>query len=216
MLQLYGHDFSSFTWKAKIALYANVTPFDFKAVRSGDADIDAFVQSAHPQGKFPILRDDDRTIIETSAIIEYLHRHHRGPAPLLPDDPDEAIRTRMLDRVFDHAVMGSAQHVVDAFIRNHDNPDAYWVDMGKADLARAYDWLEAYLGENAMPPHVSLATCAAAPSLFYADWIEPIGDARPRLAALRGELLALAPVARCVEEARPFRSYFPPGAPDQD
>jgi glutathione S-transferase len=63
---------------------------------------------------------------------------------------------------------------------------------------------------------VSLVTCAAAPSLFYADWIEPIPRDCPRLASLRAELLALPAVSRCVEDARPYRQYFPLGAPDRD
>jgi glutathione S-transferase len=90
------------------------------------------------------------------------------------------------------------------------------MEAGKAGLRRAYAWLERWLGGNALPPHVSLVTCAAAPSLFYADWTQPIGEDCPRLRALRAELLALPPVARCVDDARPYRPYFPPGAPDRD
>ena len=63
---------------------------------------------------------------------------------------------------------------------------------------------------------ISLVTCAAAPSLFYADWVEPIPDDCPRLAELRAELLDLPAVNRCVEEARPYRAWFPSGAPDRD
>jgi glutathione S-transferase len=63
---------------------------------------------------------------------------------------------------------------------------------------------------------VSLVTCAAAPSLFYADWVEPIAAKHSRLRSLRAELLALPPVARCIDDARPFRHYFPPGAPERD
>ena len=62
----------------------------------------------------------------------------------------------------------------------------------------------------------TLADCAAAPSLFYADWVEEIGDGRPRLNAYRARLLAHPAVARAVEEARPYRHYFPLGAPDRD
>jgi glutathione S-transferase len=63
---------------------------------------------------------------------------------------------------------------------------------------------------------VSLVTCAAAPSLFYADWVEEIPADCPRLRALRAELNDLPPVRRCIEDARPFRPFFPMGAPDRD
>ena len=105
--------------------------------------------------------------------------------------------------------------VVNAYLRNRDNPDPAEVEGGKTDLKRTYAWLETWLEANRFPPHVSLASCAAAPSLFYADWVERIPEGS-RLAALRAELLALPAVSRCVEEARPYRSYFPPGAPDRD
>ena len=97
-----------------------------------------------------------------------------------------------------------------------DEPDAVEQEAARKRLRQAYDWLEKWLEANTLPPHVSLVTCAAAPSLFYADWIESITGERPRLADLRAELLSLPPVSRCVEDARPFRAYFPPGAPDRD
>ena len=216
MLQLYGHPFSSYTWKALIPLYANGTPFEFRSVDPGEPDNGAFVAAAHPAGKFPVLVDGDTTVIEATSIVEYLAVHHPGPAPLLPDAPAEAVTARMLDRVFDNYVMNTATRVVLAYIVGKGTPDTAEVEDAKAGLRRAYGWLEDWLGANEVPRHVSLVTCAAAPSLFYADWIEPIPEEHPRLKALRAELLALPAVSRCVEEARPFRSYFPPGAPDRD
>ena len=216
-LALYGHPFSSYTWKALIPLYANGTPFEFREVGQGPSDANAaFVAAAHPAGKFPVLVDGEAVVIEATAIVEHLALHHPGPAPLLPADPAEAARARMLDRVFDNYVMANMQRVVSAYIANEDAPDRAEVEGGRAGLRRAYAWIERWLTDNALPPHVSLVSCAAAPSLFYADWVEPIPAEAPRLAALRAELLALAAVSRCVEDARPYRSYFPPGAPDRD
>ena len=214
-LQLFGHPFSSYTWKALIAFYANETAFEFRDV-GADAGNAEFVGKAHPAGKFPVLDDGGEVIVEATGIIDYLALRHPGPAPLIPNDPGQALTTRMLDRVFDNYVMGNLQRVVAAYIANKNHPDPGEVDAGKAGLKRAYAWLESWLGDNTLPPHVSLVTCAAAPSLFYADWIEPIPDECPRLAALRAELLALPAVARCVDDARPYRHLFPLGAPDRD
>jgi len=61
-----------------------------------------------------------------------------------------------------------------------------------------------------------LVECAAAPSLFYADWVHPIGEAFPLLRAWRANLNARPEVARCIEAARPYRGFFPLGAPDRD
>jgi len=225
MLALYGHPFSSYTWKALIALYANGTEFEFREVGPDFPDNGAFVEQAHPAGKFPVLSDGGVTVVETTAIIEYLAVHHPGPAPLIPPEASLAATARMLDRVFDRYVMSNMQRVVAAYFVDKDNPgaggmrdapDAHEVEAGKAGLRRAYTWIERWLAVNLLPPHASLVTCAAAPSLFYADWVERIPADCPRLAALRAELLALPPVARCVDDARPYRGYFPPGAPDRD
>ena len=216
MLALYGHPFSSYTWKALIPLYANATPFKFRDVSPAHVDNFDFVQIAHPGGKFPVLVDGDTVVVEATAIVEYLAVRYPGPAPLIPADPVAAVMTRMLDRVFDNYVMAEMNRAVVAHIATAENPDVGEVERGKNGLRRVYRWLENWLESHTLPPHVSLVTCAAAPSLFYADWIERIPADCPRLAALRAELLSLPAVSCCVEDARPFRSYFPPGAPDRD
>ncbi|UVI39551.1 glutathione S-transferase family protein [Qipengyuania spongiae] len=218
-LVLYGHPFSSYTWKALIPLYANVTEFEFREVdpsQPGGSENIAFVQFAHPAGKFPVLVDGDAVIIEATAIVEYLAVHHPSPAKLIPDHPATAVDLRMLDRVFDNYVMGSAQLVVNAFIADRDNPDPAQVEAGKTGLLRAYRWIEERFDDLPLRPHVTLVTCAAAPALFYGDWIERIPDHCPNLAAYRAEILALPAVARCVDGARAYRDYFPLGAPDRD
>src|SRR5690554_2051199 len=70
MLALYGHKFSSYTWKALIPLYANETDFEFCEVGPDFPENAEFVASAHPAGKFPVLTDRDATIIEATAIVE--------------------------------------------------------------------------------------------------------------------------------------------------
>jgi glutathione S-transferase len=223
-LQLHGHPFSSYCWKALIPLYANETPFEFKQM-AGDRPLsEQFPGKAHPGGHIPVLVDGDTVVVEATSIVEHLAVHHPGPAPLIPADPAEAVVARMIDRVFDNYVMGSMQRVVAAHFIDRDKPElglreepiGAEVAGGRAKLRKAYAWLEQWLSSHTLPPHVSLVTCAAAPSLFYADWIERIPADCPRVLSLRAELLALPSVSRCVEDARPFRPYFPLGAPDRD
>lgn len=225
MLQLHGHPFSSYTWKALIPLYANDTAFTFRQIDPSVPKFESFTGKAHPSGQFPVLVDCEAVIVEATGIVEHLAVHYPGVAPLIPVDPAEAVVARMLDRVFDNYVMGNMQRVIAAHFVDKDDPGAGGlrdepfapeIAAGRAGLRRAYAWLEQWLGANTLPPHISLVTCAAAPALFYADWVERIPDNSPRLAALRAELLALPEVARCVDDARPYRPYFPYGAPDRD
>jgi glutathione S-transferase len=210
MLALYGHAFSSYTWKALIALYANETPFELREVSPEHPDNGAFLAAqAGPWGKFPALVDGEVTIFESTSIIEYLSLHHAGYATLIAEDPDAAIGMRMLDRTFDNYVMAPVQAVVEEHIRNAEHPDAARCREAREKLARSYQWLEKWLRYYPVGGQISLVECAAAPALFYAHWVHPIGAEFPRLAAWRRHLLSLPAVARCVEEARPFRPYFP-------
>ncbi|ANY19966.1 putative GST-like protein YibF [Tsuneonella dongtanensis] len=215
-LVLYGHPFSSYTWKALMPLYANGTPFEFRNVDPAFPGNWDFCRKVHPAGKFPVLVDGEAIVIESTAIIEHLAAHYPGAAPLIPEDPGQAVVARMMDRVFDRYVMDVGQLVVNAYIADAANPNPDQVAAGKNGLLHSYAWLENWLAENELPAHVSLASCAAMPSLFYADWIERIPDTCPRVRDLRAELIALPPAARCIEDARPYRHYFPLGAPDRD
>jgi len=213
---LYGHPFSSYTWKGLIPLYASGLEFDFREVGPDQPDHASFVQASHPAGKYPVLVDGDAVVVEATSIIEHLAAHYPQAASLIPSDPQEAATARMLDRVFDNYVMGNGQRIVMARIANAEAPDPAEVEAGRQGLLRAYRWIEEWLGKNDLPAHVSIVTCAAAPSLFYGDWLERIPDDCPRVQSLRAEILALPEVARCVDDARYFRPYFPGGAPDRD
>lgn len=216
MLALYGHHFSSYTWKALIALYANDIPFEFRPVDADHPQNAAKVAGGGPLGKFPLLEDGENLIFEATSIIEYLGKRYGGRETLIPEDPDAAIGMRMLDRVFDNYVMNVMQIVVNEYIRDPQNPDQVRCTEAREQLTRVYAWLEGWLEYYPPLDHVTLIECAAAPSLFYADWVHPIAEDFPRLKRWRAHLLSLPPVKRCVDDARPYRGFFPLGAPDRD
>jgi glutathione S-transferase len=109
------------------------------------------------------------------------------------------------------------QAVVGDALRPEESRDPYGVARYREGLNIAYDWLEGQIGDEwAVGDTFTLADCSAAPSLFYADWVEEIGPKRRRLSAYRARLLAHPTVARAVDEGRPYRPYFPLGAPDRD
>ena len=124
----------------------------------------------------------------------------------------------MLDRIFDNYVMTPMQRIVFDFIRAPADRDPAGVADAHALLDRAYAWLDGALAGRtwATGDAFTLADCAAAPALFYADWVHPIDGKHARLRGYRARLLARPSVARCVDEARPYRKLFPPGAPDRD
>jgi glutathione S-transferase len=217
-LKLYAHPFSSYCQKALIALYENDTPFEFRHLAPGDAQATAELAELWPLKRFPLLVDEGRTVMEASIIIEHLGLHHPGPVRLIPEDARVALDVRMMDRFFDNYVSTPQQKIVFDSIRAADDRDCYGVAEARAMLDTAYRWLDGAMAGRtwAAGDAFSLADCAAAPALFYADWTHPIGEAFTNVHAYRRRLLARPSFARAVDEARPYRPLFPLGAPDRD
>jgi len=217
-LQFYYHPFSSYCQKALIALYENATPFEPQVLGGPDSPATQKLAELWPIQRFPVLVDCGQTVFEATCIIEHLGLHHPGPVRLLPADPAAALEVRMLDRFFDNYVSTPQQKIVFDSIRTPESRDAHGVAEARAMLDTAYAWLNRRMAgrEWAVGEQFSLADCAAAPFLFYADWTHSIADAHPHVRAYRSRLLARPSFARAVDEARPFRPYFPLGAPDRD
>lgn len=217
-LALYGHPFSSYTQKVLIALYENGTPFEFRSI---GPDTPQHVEEwlrRWPLQRFPMLLDGERQVVETSIIIEYLQLAHPGPARLLPAHAMSALDVRFLDRFFDLHVMNVVQLAVDSQLQKLPMPPEKGRALAAEKLERAYDWLEGSLAGKtwAAGEDFTLADCAAAPALFYADWTYRIPERCASLRAYRARLLARPSFARAIEEARPYRHLFPLGAPDRD
>lgn len=217
-LALYGHPFSSYTQKVLIALYENGTSFEFRCLGPDTPEHSAEWLRRWPLRKFPLLVDGERSVAETSIIIEYLQLAHAGPVRLLPADPMAALDVRFLDRFFDLHVMNVVQHAVGGALTGDPVKRREGLAFAAEKLELAYAWLEGQLAGRtwAAGADFTLADCAAAPSLFYADWTHRISKAFPVLRAYRARLLARPSFARAVEEARPLRPLFPLGAPDRD
>jgi glutathione S-transferase len=213
-IELFGHPFSSYTWKALIALYETGVPFEFRNISgSENPENEAAFLGHWPVGKFPLLVDDGEPIMESSVIVE-----HVAPG-LIPADRNAAREARMLDRLFDNHVMTPVQSIVAEhlpFIT--PTPDEGRIDRARSALDKIYPWLDVRLAGRdwAAGNDFTLADCAGAPALFYADWVHPIPEELRTLKEYRVRVLARPSVARVVDEARPYRKLFPLGAPDRD
>lgn len=212
-LTLYYHPLASFCHKVLVALYENGTPFEARHVDLADEKSSAELFAHWPVGKIPLLRDSarDRTVPETTIILEYLDRHHRGPVPLLPDDVDEALEARLWDRFFDGYIAVPMQNIVAQHLRPVEQRDLAAIDQAKASLEKAYAFVDGRLAKRtwAAGEAFGIADCAAAPALFYAGVVAPFADRRPNLAAYFERLLARRSFARVLDEARPYFSMFP-------
>lgn len=217
MLIFYGHPFSSYSWKVLIALYEKGMEFDYRNVDPEFPEHMPELRTHWPVGQFPLIVHDGTPWFETSVMIEYLDRLVPEPR-MIPADADAALKVRLFDRIFDNQVMNRMQEVVNDAIRGPENHLPMIVEQTHARLEIIYAWLDKELagGGWATPHGFTLADCAAAPALFYADWVYPIDAKYENLRGYRARLLAHPSVSRCVEDARRYRHYFPLGAPDRD
>jgi glutathione S-transferase len=207
------HPLASFCQKALIALYENGTPFEPHFVDLGNDAATAQFKALWPIGRMPVLRDDarDRTIAESSIIIEYLDRHYPSANRLIPADPDLALQVRFGDRFYDLYVHEPMQKIVTDRLRPEGGNDPYGVEQARALMQTAYGMIERDMETRtwAAGDAFTLADCAAAPALFYANKVAPFGETHPRLAAYFDRLMQRPSYARTVREAEPYLKFFP-------
>lgn len=212
-LTLHFHPLSSFCQKALVALYEGGTPFTPHLVDLGDESARAALARLWPMVKFPVLRDESRglTVPEATIIIEYLDRHYPGATRLVPEDPDLARETRLADRVFDLYVNTPIQTIVGDRLRPADKRDAFGVEHARGQLAKAYAVIEERMATRtwAAGDNFTMADCAAAPALFYANLTAPFADSHPNVASYFERLMQRPSFARVVAEAKPYFHFFP-------
>ncbi|TIO76677.1 MAG: glutathione S-transferase family protein [Mesorhizobium sp.] len=217
-LTLHFHPLASFCWKPLIALYENDTPFTPVIVDLGDEQSRAAFLKVSPTGKMPALRDEarDRTVLESTIVIEYLAAYYPGPVELIPADIDLAIEVRQADRFYDFYVQEPMQKIVGDRLRSQDKTDPFGVEQARQQLRNSYAIVEKEMQSKEMQGKTwavgetfTMADCAASPALFYANKVEPFGDRFPTVKRYRDRLLERSTFARVIEEAQPYFKLFP-------
>ena len=212
-LKFYFHPLASFCQKVLIALYENATPFEPHIVDLANEASGAAFRKLWPIGKMPVLRDEarDRTIPESSIIIEYLAQHYPGRTELIPGDQDLALRTRLADRFYDLYVHEPMQKIVGDRLRPAGKNDPQGVESARALLHKAYDMIDSDMATKtwATGDAFSLADCAAAAPLFFANKLMPFGASHRNVAAYFERLTGRPSFARTLAEAEPYLKLFP-------
>ena len=212
-LKFHFHPLASFCQKVLIALYENGTPFEPHVVDFSNEASAATFRQLWPVAKMPVLRDDarDRTLPESSIIIEYLAQHFPGRVQLVPADADLARQTRLRDRFYDLYVSEPMAKIVTDRLRPAGKNDPHGVEQAKTLLQTAYGMIEREMAAKvwATGDAFSMADCAAAPAMYYANLVMPFGNTHKNAAAYLGRLMERPSFARAVKEAEPYRALFP-------
>jgi glutathione S-transferase len=212
-LKLYFHPLASFCHKVLIALYENETAFQGELVDLSDARSRAAFLEVWPVGKFPVLRDESRglTLPESTIIIEYLAEHYPGKVALVPEEPDLALQVRLRDRFYDWYVDAPMAKIVTDRLRPTGSNDRFGVAQAREGLLTAYAIVEEEMQSNtwAVGSQFTMADCAAAPALFFANKVLPFGHTHPNLARYLERLMNRPSFARVLREAEPYLPSMP-------
>jgi len=212
-LTLHLHPLSSFCHKTLIALYENGTPFTPQVVNLQDEGERTAFRKLWPVGKFPVLRDDARgeTVPESTVIIEYLDLNYPGKTKFIPFATDAARATRAADRFFDLHIHHHMQKIVGDRLRPAGAKDPHGVEDARNRMATALGMAETDMARRtwATGNDFTLADCAAAPALFYANWVMPFDGIYPNLIAYLERLKQRPSYARVLKEAEPYFRFLP-------
>jgi len=212
-LKLYYHPLSSYCHKTLIALYENDTLFEPVLVNLGDPESRAAFLKIWPVGQFPVIEDTARNwmVPESSIIIEYLQQHFPGKTRFIPEDADLARQVRMRDRFFDLHIHVHMQKIMGDVRRPEGKKDPQGVDEAFARMRTALGMLEGEMGSKTwvIGDAFTLADCAAAPALFYANRLIPLAKEFPNTQAYLKRLMERPSYARALKEAEPYFNMLP-------
>lgn len=208
-LALYYHPLASYCHKVLIALYERHIAFHPQLVDLGNAEHRKQLSTHWPLCKFPVLHDAQRgvSLPESSIIIEYLDHRFPGHPPMIPADREDTLDVRLWDRIFDNYVHTPMQEIVADRLRQTNGDTS----PQRALLDAAYRMIDRQVSARtwAASNAFSLADCAAAPALFYANTLEPLPRALPHLCNYFDRLMERPSVRRTIEEAKPYFHLYP-------
>jgi glutathione S-transferase len=211
-LTLHFHPLSSFCQKVLIGMYELEVPFEKHLVDLGNPESRAAFLELWPIGKFPVLRDEARglTIPETTIILEYVEQQCGARGSLLPSEATALRECRLRDRFYDLYVNVPLGKIVTDKFRPENAHDRYGVDQAKGQLETAYGVADRWMRDArwAAGDVFTMADCAAAPALFFANKVVPFGRHR-HLAAYFERLQGRPSFVRVLAEAEPYFALFP-------
>lgn len=150
MLIVYEHPLSPYAQKVKISLREKGIEFEARlpsGIGSGSTPED--FMRGNPRGEVPLLRDGETAIFDSTIILEYIEDKWPTP-PMLPPDPAERARVRMIEDVMDchYEPINWGLGELNNFKRaTGELKDRIMARAGE-QIAGLHAWLERELGER--------------------------------------------------------------------
>jgi len=207
-MKLYYNPISTYSQKALIAFYEKGIDFEPNIVNLMDPDDLAKYRHVYPMGKIPCLvLDDGHLIPESSIIIEYIDS--MAEPRLIDGDSEQTRKIRFKDRMLDLYLNDPIVTLLFQGMKPEDQRDPERMKTAQFRMDTMYAFMEAEFEKYpfASGDQFSMADCAAAPALFYAEQTAPFAGYK-NISAYWERLKQRPSVQRTHEEARPVLEAF--------
>ena len=178
-MKLYYFPLSTYSQKVLIALYEKEVDFTPQLVDlQSDAGRNEY-RKIYPLGKVPLLvREDGWKIPESSIIIEYLDTHFDTGTRLLPTDAEDARQVRFRDRMLDLYLNDSVVTLWFESWKPAGEQDQAAIEKSRFRVGVMYEFMAKDLAQKEWiaGDSFSMADCAAAPVLVYAQQVAPFTE----------------------------------------
>ncbi|MCG8432863.1 MAG: glutathione S-transferase family protein [Gammaproteobacteria bacterium] len=174
-MKLYYFPISAYSQKALMAFYEKEVEFEPQLVNMFDDGERTKYREIYPLGKVPCMFLDDGWMIpESSIIIEYLDTHFDSGPRLIPEDKNTGRQVRFLDRISDLYLNDAVVSLLFQSWKPEAERDTALIERSAFRANVMYDYFEHLLAEREwLGGEFSMADCAAAPALLYAQQSHP-------------------------------------------
>lgn len=168
-MKLYYAPASSYSQRVLIALYEKDVNFTPVEVNLFDPDERQKYLKINPFGKVPTLvTDNGKVLFEASIIIEYLDKTFQLAPQLIPINSEQALETRMLERIIDIYINTGREALFSDTQRPIETRGAANVIKASKLMETALALLDERLASRTwLVDEFSYSDCAAAPTLAY-------------------------------------------------
>jgi glutathione S-transferase len=207
-MKLYYNPISTYSQKTLLAFYEKGLEFEPNIVALMDPEAREAYREVYPLGKIPCLVLDDGHIIpESSIIIEYID--NMAEPRLIDGDAEQTRKIRFKDRMLDLYLNDSVVTLLFQSMKPEEQKDQERIDTAKFRVDTIYSFMEHELGQNqyAQGNTFTMADCAAAPALFYAELLAPFAEHK-NISAYWERLKERESVQKTQSDAKPIIEEF--------
>ena len=205
-MKLYYLPVSTYSQKALIALNEKELTFEPEIVVMFDEAARKKYREIYPIGKIPLLvLDDGYMIPESTIIVEYANEHSDKGPNLIPGDADNRRQVRFRDRMMDFYLNNPITTLFFESRKTKAEQDPDLIDKSHETINIMFDYLDDELADRTwtMGDDFTMADCAAAAPLFYAQQLHPF-DEKPNLDAYARRLFERPSYQKVLAEALPM------------